>query len=437
LLVACGPGAARYTRVPTTLAGPTVVPPMPTDPSDPLARVVFCLNYDLRTFDDTWTWLEDTVPEGPERDRALAVASLLGVSELDRLDLLEPGLAAFDRAIVAFPDDPRLPLWRAFLAFRLARASGDAEAVAQAYQGLRDGATTYSDFTLFGLTLSVAGDPDASPALLEEALAAYDRIFSEADQHQFSSDPVDRARGPRVFGDLSTALYNIPGTNALRGDIAARLGNTELAQRSYYTAIHSNLGHRWLWREEVERRLADVEGLSRRLAARPAEDHMLGARYVGALGTSERVTDPWLQGRLGNGSCTLCHTALSTYDAGREAAPVGWVHVRYRRPAAVEAAMPLFFVLPDAEEGSRPESFLLSVVQAPGLPAFTPDEPFSDAWIPAPPGSWFVAGQITRGGVPTHSTYTARELGMPRFIEVREGEVADITDAVLEWGPPR
>ncbi len=436
-ILACGPSAAIYGPVPAALAGATRIPPMPTDPAEPLARVVFCLNYDLREFSETWTWLQDVVPEGPERDRALAVASLVGVGELDRLDLIEPGLAAFDRAIASFPDDARLPLWRTFLEFRSAQVSGDRGRVAEAYQALRDDSTTYSDFTLFGLTLSVAADADASPELLAEALAAYDRVFSEADLHQHSSDPADRERGPRVFGDMPTALYNMPGTNALRGDMAARAGDIELAQRSYYTAIHSNLSYRWLWREEVERRLADVEALSQRLAARPPQDHMLGARHVGALGTSEPVTDPWLGGRIGNGSCTLCHSALSTFDAGRPAAPIGWVHVRYRRPTNIETPMPLFFVLPDTEDGTRPESFLLSIVQAEGLPALTIDAPVVDAWIPSPPGSWFIAGRITRGGETMLSTYTAREMGMPRFIDVREGQVADISEAVMEWGPPR
>lgn len=435
--IACGPPPPRYGPLPATLHQATVVPPLPTDPSDPLSRIMWVLNYDLREFDSTWEWLHDSATPSPERTRAIGIACLIGVFELGRGDLVEEGRRSLDEAFLSFPDDARLPLWRTVIEYVGLVLSGDRSGLPAAYDAIRAATHDYPEFTLFGLTLTVAGDPDASPELIEEALTAYERVFEGADELQFRTDPLSRERAPRAVGDWSHAPFNIPGTNALVGDLAVRAGDFELARRSYYTALRSNLAYRWLWRTEVARRLEDVEALAARLAARPALDHMLGAGYAGALGNETNRADPWLSGRIGNGSCTLCHTALTTYDAGEEAATVGWIHFRHRRPAGVETPLPLFLALPSTADDARPESFAIGAIDLDGVGPYLASAEFQEGWIAAPPGTWFLAGRINRGGVPVQETYTAKEFGMPRFIEVRAGEVADITETVMEWGPPR
>src|SRR5688572_30060719 len=115
----------REAEAPATFTAAETTPPRPTDTADPFAAVVWTLNYDLREFDRVWTWLETDVPAGPERDRALAAAGLIARAELDRTDLEAETRAAFHRAVPAFPDDARLPVWRAFIPWLDARDSKD------------------------------------------------------------------------------------------------------------------------------------------------------------------------------------------------------------------------------------------------------------------------------------------------------------------------
>jgi tetratricopeptide (TPR) repeat protein len=434
-LAACGPARPVYSTVPTALTARVVVPEMPRNPADPLGQLVWVLNYDLREFDSTWAWLQ-ALPPSPERSRAIAVAILMGTAELDRRELTSD-LSAFDEAIAAFPGDARLPLWRAFVVFLDALWANDRPRVAEARAALRATSTSYQGFTLFGLTLTTAADPEATEAELREALDAYESIRRDFEELQFDTSAEGRERALRL-GDWASAPFNMAGTNALTGDIAMRVGDYELARRYYYTATRVNVASRWAWRAEVERRLADVEGLHTRFDVRPAQDHMLGARYRGAIGTPEEVSDPYFGGRVGNGSCTLCHTALGAPDAGLPNAEVGWVRIRYARPEGTHTAQPVFFALPsDSDREAIPVGFSIGVVRNDVFGPYDPDAPFLDTWIQAPAGSWFIAGNIIRNEEATALAYTAKEFGMPRYIDVRVGEVADITDAIMQWGPPR
>src|SRR5258706_4201808 len=97
LCSACYP--TPLATVPATFTAAEVTPERPTDTGKPMAAVIWALNYDLNQFDAVWSWLHDAVPAGPERSRAIAAASLIAVAELDRTDVRDEGLAAFDDAI--------------------------------------------------------------------------------------------------------------------------------------------------------------------------------------------------------------------------------------------------------------------------------------------------------------------------------------------------
>jgi tetratricopeptide (TPR) repeat protein len=428
-LVACGPPAPRYEEVPEWVSAPTQAPPMPTDTARPFERVRWVLNYDMREFDATLTWLREEVPEGPERDRAIGTAALLGAFELDRSELADEGIAAFDAAIAAFPEDARLPVWRGALSFVRGYAAGDRAAVGAAYDELRDAAGEYVGFSSFGLTLTIAADRFADDALLEEASEQYQLMNESFNNLQYDDTVLADERASRL-SDWAAAPYNMSGTSALIGDIEARRGNFEEAQVHYYTALNANSGYRWPWRDEVQRRMDDAEALSQRLRASPAQDSMLGVRFVGATGIDAPYRDPRFDGRIGNGSCTLCHTHMNVFDDGEELPELGWIRGTYVAPEGVPNAIPIFFALPDEPE-PIPGSFLI------GRVAWTGDEPAPGIapgdvveWLmPAPPGNFFVAGQIFRGNEVAMQGYTAKELGMLRTLEVRANEVTDITDS--------
>ena len=91
----------------------------------------------------------------------------------------------------------------------------------------------------------------------------------------------------------------------------------------------------------------------------------------------------------------------------------------------------------DSDREAIPVGFSIGVVRNDVFGPYDPDAPFLDTWIQAPAGSWFIAGNIIRNEEATALAYTAKEFGMPRYIDVRVGEVADITDAIMQWGPPR
>ena len=60
----CPQPEVEYSPAPAHLLEAWETPPMPTDVADPWARVVWTLNFDLREFDATWTWLLDEVEPG-------------------------------------------------------------------------------------------------------------------------------------------------------------------------------------------------------------------------------------------------------------------------------------------------------------------------------------------------------------------------------------
>jgi len=74
---------------PASFVSAVATPTRPTDAANPLAAVIWTLNYDLRQFDTVWTWLHTDVPAGPERSRAIGAAALIAVAELDRLAVID------------------------------------------------------------------------------------------------------------------------------------------------------------------------------------------------------------------------------------------------------------------------------------------------------------------------------------------------------------
>jgi len=194
-----------------------------------MARVVWTMKYDLRTLDDTWTWLEDSVPDSDEKFRALGAAALLGVFESGDYDLIQPGIGAFDRAITAFPDDARLPLWRAMLVWMQAYQANDTQGIADGYQLLRDTSQDYAGFTLFGLTMSIAGDRNAHAELFTEGASAYASVGAETLALQFEG----AARTPERLGEWDAVRYNQPGTSVLTADMALLAGDLETATGEY------------------------------------------------------------------------------------------------------------------------------------------------------------------------------------------------------------
>ncbi len=431
LVTACPQPDPVYSRAPEHLLSATVVPPMPSDPDDPWARLVWTMNYDLRAFDSTWTWLETEATPGLERDRSMGAAALLGVAELDRFELLDVGIDSLAAAIAADPDDGRMPAWRAYLVTLEAMRAGDQSGIEAGYDALRAATDAYTSFSVFGVTLMVAGDPNADEALIKEALDQYDRLLVDYGELQYENDALSRERGSRL-GDWASAPFNMPGTQALMGDMAARAGDGDRAKRHWYTALRGNEAYRWAFRDEVQARLdMGPEAVAEAIAA--DELRPFGARYAGALGTSESFVDPRFGGRVGNGSCTICHTRLGAFDdvsGNSSIMEVGFIRGTMVLPEGVPNPMPNLFALPGRE--STPNGFQIGRIQW--------DQDQSSEPLPAPeagaeveymiatsPGLHFVAGAIGVDDRKDYSAYTARTIGPPRYIEVRAGQIADIT----------
>lgn len=433
LASACAQPDPVYLPAPEHLLSATQVPPMPSDPDDPWARVVWTMNYDLREFDGTWAWLEDEATPGLERDRSMGAAALLGVAELDRFELLGPGIDSLAAAIAADPEDGRLPAWRAYLVTLEAMRAGDEAGIEAGYEAMRAATDAYTSFSLFGVTLTVAGDPNADEALIREALDEYDRLLVDFGELQYEDDALSQARGSRL-GDWASAPFNMPGTQALMGDMAARAGEHDRAKRHWYTALRGNEAYRWAFRDEVQERLdLGPEAVAEAIAA--GELQPFGARFEGALGTPEGFVDPRFEGRVGNGSCTLCHTRLGAFDDPTESSSsmeVGFIRGTMVLPEGVPNPMPNLFALPGQD--STPKGFQIARIEwnqdeskAP-LPAPEPGTEI-EYMIATPPGLQFVAGRIGVDDRVDFDAYTARTIGPPRYIDVRAGEIADITNA--------
>jgi len=431
LLAACAQPAPQYTTAPPHLLSATTVPAMPSDPDDPWARLLWTMNYDLREFDATLTWLETKATPGLERDRSLGAAALLGVAEIDRFNLLELGVASLGDAIAADPEDGRLPAWKAYLVTLQAMRADDPAGVEAGYEAMRVATKDYTSFSLFGVTLMVAGDPKADAALIQEALDYYDLLMVDYGGLQYLDDERSRERGSRL-GDWASAPFNMPGTQALLGDMAARAGDGDRAKRHWYTALAGNEGYRWAFRDEVLARLeTGSEAVAKAIAA--GELQPFGARYAGALGTSETFVDPRFGGRVGNGTCTVCHTRLSAFDdpsGSSTTVEVGFIRGTMVLPPKVPNPLPNLFALPGRDE--TPTAFQIGRIQwdqdqsAEPLPPPTAGAEVEYV-IAVPPGKHFVAGRIGVDGRVDYTAYTARTIGLPRYVEVRAGQVADIT----------
>ncbi|MCA9680589.1 MAG: hypothetical protein KC457_00205 [Myxococcales bacterium] len=431
LTTACPQPDPVYLPAPEHLLSATEVPAMPSDPDDPWARLLWTMNYDLREFDDTWTWLESDATPGLERDRSMGAAALLGVAELDRFELLDAGIDSLAAAIAADPEDGRLPAWRAYLVTLKAMRADDPMGVEAGYDAVRAATEAYTSFSLFGVTLMVAGDPNADAALIQEALDDYDRLLVDFGELQYQDDALSRERGSRL-GDWASAPFNMPGTQALMGDMAARAGDGERAKRHWYTALRGNEAYRWAFRDEVQARLdMGPEAVAEAIAA--GELQPFGARFAGALGTTESFVDPRFEGRVGNGSCTICHTRLGAFDdlgGDSSTVEVGFIRGTIVLPEGVPNPMPNLFALPGQD--STPKAFQIGRIQwdqdqsRDPLPAPEPGSEI-EYMIATPPGLQFVAGRIGVDDRVDYKAYTARTIGPPRYVEVKAGQIADIT----------
>lgn len=392
--------------------------------------VRWALNFDLRAFDDVWSWLH-TLPPSPARSRAIGAAAMLGVAELDRPELAPEAVAAFDDAIAAFPDDARLPLWRAYVQHLQLRAAGaDAAALASSFAALREAGTEYPSFTLFGFTLAVGGHADASRELVDEAQAALAHVVEDTTAMQTERRASDRARTRRIF-DTPLAPYNVPAMQAMIGDLALRQGKPAEAARAYYTAVRTNAAARWPWRAEVQRRLDDLQGTQAAFAAKT--EVSFGSASRGAMAVPEVRRDERFGGRIGNGSCTVCHTHVSIFDEGAAPAEVGWIRGRFKSPRGVPNALPLGFALPDGKD-PIPTGFAIGpwVDTEAGDDFDTRDALYSNEfYVPAAPGRWFVALQASVDGQ-AYQGYGAQGLGAQWFVDVKAGTVADLTSAPIE-----
>lgn len=427
--------AATQTAPPSSLVDREVVPPRPTDPAHPLDAVMWTMGYDLRAFDEVWAWLHETVPPGPERARAIGTACLLGVSELDRRDLAAEGLAALEEARVAFPEDDRLPMWHAFIRFSEARSDRDRAALQRALADLRTAGRHYAAFNLVGLTLSIGGYEDASPALIQEGVDAFEGVLDATDALQLERGSVSVERTRRLF-DSPIAPYGIPALFAMMGDMSLRAGATADAQRHYYTALRINGAHRWPWRGEVERRLQNADAVAAGFAARPATEVAFGSHAVGALGVTSMHREPRFEGRVGNGSCTVCHTHLSNLEAGEALPEIGWIRGRFLPIEGVTTALPTVFALTSVEATEPPGGFAVG----PSIPPdasrdFFKSDRFDGTFlIPVEPGRYFVALRATANGN-TYQGYAARELLQPWFVDVSAGLVTDTSEFPIVLNP--
>jgi len=215
------------------------------------------------------------------------------------------------------------------------------------------------------------------------------------------------------------------------GDPGLRRGDHQAATRAYYTAINSNFAARWPWRAEVERRLKNLEAVQAQFAEK--KQYALGSQGVGAMGVATVQRDARFGGRIGNGSCTVCHTHVSLFDEDPSTTlNVGWIRGRARPIEGVKNAMPLVFALPDGRDpippGSGTGPFFDS---AAGDDFDRRDDLFTgEFYVPAAPGRWFVALQTSVNGV-AYQGYGAQGLGAQWFVDVKAGEVSDLSSAPI------
>ena len=428
---ACRP-APVMEPAPAEWQAATAIPDRPEDPADPMARMVWMMQYDNRDFDATWAFLNDVATPGPDRDVALGAAAFLGVFELSRVDVLDAGVAAFDRAIEARPEDARLPLWRAMLLWKAAYLDGDEAAIASAYDLLRETGEPYAGFTLFGMTMSVAADREATPELISEGVAAYQTIFDRTLGYQVGDGGWRAER----LGDWEHAPYNQPGTGVMYGDLLLMDGDVEAAEDAYWQALNTNLAYKWPFRDVALEQFDRLDSRRDGLSGQPSTDVPFGAAWLGARGADDTAELPGFGGRIGNGTCTVCHTGLSAYDADTVAArEMGYVRFRYEKPAEIDTPFPVFLGLDGPEPEEPPAGLTVGQLQVGDRSIDNGDGTFT-AVLPLEPGRWFVVGEIDTG--PENglvlTTYMRNGIGAPRYLDVEAGMITDFTDGpALRW----
>jgi tetratricopeptide (TPR) repeat protein len=425
----CRPAPVMETA-PAEWSAPTVVPERPSDPDDPMARMVWMMQYDNRDFDATWAFLSDAATPGPQRDLALGAAAFLGVFELSRVDVLQDGIAAFDRAIEAYPEDARLPLWRAMFVWKAAYLDGDEARVAEAYDLLRETGEPYAGFTLFGMTMSVAADRDADAELVKEGLDAYQTIFDSTLSYQVGDEGWRANR----LGDWSHAPYNQPGTGALYGDLLLLDGDVDGAEEAYWQALNTNLAYKWPFRSVVEERMGRLEEVRDGLLSE--EEVAFGAGWVGARGVDGEAELDGFGGRIGNGTCTVCHSALTAHDADTVAArDMGYVRFRYEQPEGVDTPFPVFLGIDGPEPEQPPAGLTVGQLLVEDRTVDNGDGTFTTV-LPLAPGRWFVVGEIDTDTSDEEilTTYMRSSIGAPRYLDVEAGMITDVTDGpALRW----
>jgi len=435
---ACTSSTPRYEDPDPWLLHTAEVPPPPDDPADPIARVIWTLNYDMREFDRTLAWLTDDVPAGPERTRALALTHMLGMAELGRREMIRPGVALFEQAIADRPDDKRFLLWHAYVKYMGAWVDGDDVELDESLDLLDACLPALPRFNLAGPELTVAGNPASSPETLRKARDALYGIMAATLDLQYADDEEGRY-GLRRSWNSPIAPYLIPATFAMKGDISLLIGDVATARREYYKAAYESASYRWPWHAEVERRFREIDQVRTGFEAQPPTEYAFGSTFPWAMGTGDGYRIETFGGRVGNGSSSFCHSHVSLFDLPTPPElDVGWIRGRFAVEDEIPDPAPYFFAMPSTSKDAKPAGIAVGLA----VPAEAPrdfydrDEYFNNEFlITAAPGSYFVAGVLSTGedgdgllGTKKYKGYSRRLFGLPRYYTVEAGKVADIRD---------
>jgi hypothetical protein len=164
----------------------------------------------------------------------------------------------------------------------------------------------------------------------------------------------------------------------------------------------------------------------------------LRCRLEGGPRVDEALALDGFEGRIGNGSCTVCHTALTAFDSDAVAPKeVGYVRFRFEQPEGVDTPFPVFLGLDGPEPEERPAGLNVGPLRI--RDRMTTDDGISTTVLALEPGRWFVVGQLDGGTTApeiSQSTYMPNSIGAPRFLDVEAGRITDVTDSpALRWAP--
>ena len=239
----------------------------------------------------------------------------------------------------------------------------------------------------------------------------------------------------RRFPEAVSVFIAPPSIEALRARLSARgQDGPEVVERRMRDA-RSELSHfpeydYLVINDDFATALNDLRTV---VGAERLREPRQARRFAGALGTSESFVDPRFEGRVGNGSCTICHTRLGAFDdlgGDSSTVEVGFIRGTMVLPEGVPNPMPNLFALPGQD--STPKAFQIGRIQwdqdqsRDPLPAPEPGSEI-EYMIATPPGLQFVAGRIGVDDRVDYKAYTARTIGPPRYVEVKAGQIADIT----------